>query len=90
MAFLVADAQESTAVDFYEVELNGEVTRSDPERDEANGLVRLHHDLSALPEGDHTARVRSINKWGASEWTSPLGFTSALPPTPMGLGISDS
>lgn len=78
----------SEGTDYYEVELDGIVVKSDGQRDEAAGLIRLHHDLSGISEGNHTVRIRGVNDLGPGEWSAPFGFGVSLPPVPSGIGLS--
>ncbi len=85
----VPDGTTSEGTDYFEVELDGAVTRSDGESDGA-GQIRLRHDLTALEFGDHTARARRVNSWGAGEWTAPLPFRASTPGALSGFGLSDN
>lgn len=78
----------SEGTDYYEVELDGVVVRSDGQRDEAAGLIRCHHDLSGISEGDHSVRIRGVNDLGPSGWSVPFDFGVSLPSVPSGIGLS--
>ena len=84
--FLISDPQEKSTLDYYEVELDGHIVRSDAEV--AGENARLHYDLSGIDMGNHTARVRAVNAWGGGEWSDPLGFAAALPGKVSGVGLS--
>ena len=88
MPYLVADPQPSHDVDYYEVEIDGEIVRSDPERDEFQ--VRLHHDLKGIAGGYHKVRVRAVNRWAESDWSPFLEFSSDPPPEVKGVTIESS
>ncbi len=61
--FVIADPAPESEVDFYEVEIMGAITRSDPERE--NGMVRLKHELPEdMPDGENTVQARPVNEWG--------------------------
>jgi hypothetical protein len=78
----------SEGTDYFEVELDGTITRSDGQRDEAAGQIQLHHDLSGISEGDHTVRVRGVNDLGEGPWSVPFSFGVSLPGQVSGIGLS--
>ena len=84
--FLISDAQSKDSVDYFEVEIDGAVIRSDAQVD--GDQARLHHELTGLSMGEHTVRVSAVNGWGKSEWTDPFGFVAQLPGPVSGLGLS--
>lgn len=88
LSFLIADPQPSDQVDYYLIEIDGDVVRHDPQRDDATSQVRMHYDLEGLPLGDHIFRATACNEWGESGWSVPFEFKSSLPPVPGGLGLS--
>lgn len=84
--FLISDQQPGNQVDYFEVDIDGSVTRSDAQRDEDQ--ARLHYDLAGIAMGAHSVRVRGVNGWGEGEWSDPLEFGAALPSKPSGIGFS--
>jgi hypothetical protein len=78
----------SEGTDYFEVELDGTITRSDGQRNEATGKIRLHHDLSGISEGSHTVRVRGVNDLGEGPWSVPFSFGVSLPGAVSGIGLS--
>jgi hypothetical protein len=86
MPYLVTDNQPAGEVDYYEVELDGAIQRVDAARNGQDAW--LHHDVSGVAMGQHSARIRAVNEWGSSGWTDPFVFVKALPPRPSGVGLS--
>lgn len=84
--FLISDQQSANDVDYFEVDVDGAVTRSDAQSD--GDRARLHYDLAGIAMGTHTVRVRGVNGWGEGEWSDPLEFGAALPSKPSGIGLS--
>lgn len=84
--FLISDPQPKENVDYFEIEMDGNIVRADAEV--AGDVKRLHHDLSGISMGAHTVRVRAMNDWGAGAWSDPLAFTAALPGRVSGVGLS--
>lgn len=85
--YLITDPVDGTRFDYYEVELDGEITRADAQRDD-QGQARLHYDLTGITMGSHSARVREVSAWGVGAWTDPFDFDAALPGQPSGVGLS--
>lgn len=85
----VPDGTTSDGTDYFEVEIDGAIVRSDGESDGA-GQTRLRHDLTGLSFGDHQARARALNSWGAGDWTAPLSFKASSPGALSGFGLSDN
>ncbi len=84
--FLISDPQPAGELDYFEVEIDGSVVRSDAQRD--GDQVRLHHDLTGITMGKHTVRISAVNGWGKGEWSDPLAFDAALPSKASGIGLS--
>lgn len=84
--FLINDPVDGSTVDYYEVELDGDIVKSDAQRD--GDQARVHHELTGIPMGNHTVRIRSVNQWGASGFSDPFVFDAALPSVPSGVGLS--
>jgi hypothetical protein len=84
--FLISDPVAADQVDYFEVEIDGDIVRCDAQRQDDQ--VRLHHELAGLSMGSHTARVRGVNGWGEGQWSDPFGFAAQLPGQVSGLGLS--
>lgn len=84
--FLITDPQPKEKIDYFEVEMDGNIVRSDAQVDDDQ--VRLHHDLTGISMGTHTVRIQSANGWGESGWTDPFEFVAELPSVPSGIGLS--
>jgi len=85
--YLVTNPMPGDQADYYEVEIDGQVTRADAEK--ANDQVRLHYELpQSLAGGKHTVRIRAVNGWGEGPWSAPFGFTKQLPGQVSGVGLS--
>ena len=87
---MAGNPDKSDDIDYFEVEIDGQVVRSPGEKDEAANLIRLHYDLTDLAHGEHEARARGLNSWGAGPWTDFLSFNAALPGALSGFGLSDN
>ena len=73
--FLVCDPiPTSMSVSKFIVTIDGIDHDSTPE-DLGDGEIRLHYDLSWLPDGDYTMSARSANMWGESEPSTPITIT---------------
>ena len=88
--FLISDPMPIDEVDYFDVDLDGNITRSDAERDTEQGQARLHFELVDIGWGQHTAKVQAVNAWGDSGWSGPFTFAAALPSVPFGLGLSEN
>lgn len=84
--FLISNPQPADTVDYFEVELDGAIVRSDAAID--GDQARLHHDLAGIAMGAHTVRVCAVNGWGSGPWTDPFAFTAQLPGAVSGVGLS--
>ena len=73
--FLISEPKPAKLVDYFNVELDGNVFASDPQVD--GDQKRLHHDLSGIDDGGHTVRVQAVNDWGEDVWSGP---SNSLPP----------
>lgn len=81
--------EKSDEIDYFEVEIDGQVIRSPGEMDETGTLIRLHHDMSGLSHGEHQARACGVNSWGEGPWTDFLSFTASSPGALSGFGLSE-
>ena len=79
MVYLIWDANPSAEnVDSYEVELNGDV---------ADTVDVPEYDLTSLPDGHYTVRIRAHNMWGWSDFSNPFDFTKIVPSVPVGIAL---
>jgi len=90
--YLITDPVDAQLLDYYNVEIDGELFKADGAHIETSGdsaQKRLHFMLPPLPDGQHTARVQPMNAWAPGVWSDPLSFTSLGPPPPVtGLALS--
>jgi hypothetical protein len=87
--YLITDPMAIDAVDYFEVDIDGSVVRSDGEV--AGSEVRLHYELDpGLSLGTHTAIITAMNAWGAGEPSDPFGFVKGLPGKPSGVGLAEA
>lgn len=83
--FLICDPMPEEEVDRFLVDLDGGLIQVDAER--ADGMCRLHYDVSDVSLGDHTAKVAACNEWGDGEFSDPFVFTKAFPSKVSGVGL---
>ena len=87
--YLIANPVPADDVDYYNVEIDGTIYKSDPEFSETSNEKRLHFELPALPPGPFRVRVQAVNAWGEGEWSDPFVFTAlSLPTRVTGLKLS--
>jgi hypothetical protein len=84
--FLISAPVAASGADYYEVEIDGIVKRSDAQHE--GDQVRLHLDLTGISNGDHNVRIKAVNGWGEGPWSDPFGFTAQLPGQVSGVGLS--
>ena len=80
--FLTCD--DDPSVTSYVMELDGVVY---PDSPAVTGHAWI--DMQAVPDGDHTVRLRAKNVWGTSDYSLPLVFTKRVPGVPTGKRLVD-
>ena len=86
MPRVITDPVDGGSVDYYLVNLDGNVQHVEPERD--GDQARLAWPLpDGLTDGDHNVSVAAGNEWGDSPFSSPFLFAKSLPSTPTGIAI---
>ena len=87
MPYLICDPIPQEEADHFLVNIDGSIVQADAERDDAAGTCRLHHDVTGVSMGTHTAQVAAVNMWGDGEYSDPFDFTKSLPGPVSGLGL---
>lgn len=88
MPFIVTAYQPKSEVDYYQLQLDGQTIKVDPEFNPDPGdQVRMKYDVTNVSSGNHTAAVSACNVWGCSPFSDPFLFTKVLPGIPSGIGL---
>jgi hypothetical protein len=86
--YLTCDTTDEN-VTFYEVDIDGVMTRT-PAVNGPEGIGKhLWFDLTPVEVGPHIVKARAGNDWGVSAWTADLPFSKDLPTVPGGLRLED-
>ena len=87
MPYLICNPVPIDEVDYFLVEIDGQAVRSDAEINTLDSTCRLHHDVTGVSLGSHTARVAAVNMWGDGEFSDPFDFIKTLPGPVSGVGL---
>lgn len=85
MPFVTSAKVPSAEVDYYQVDMDGTITRVDATVD--GDLACLKLDVTDVSNGEHTIAISACNEWGCSAFAVPFVFTKALPSVPSGIGL---
>ena len=85
MPYLVTDPVPEEEADRYIVDIDGSLNQVPAEL--AGGMARLHHDVSGVSMGSHTAIVTAANMWGEGTPSDPFVFVKVLPSKVYGVGL---
>jgi hypothetical protein len=85
--YLTCDDQ-GNAVKSYLLEMDGVETIESPASiDPGTKMAHAWIDITSIPVGSHTVRLRAKNDWGVGAYSSPLVFEKQLPGVPSGVGL---
>ena len=85
MPYITSAKVPAAEVEYYQVDLDGNISQVDPMIDGDQAFLKM--DVTNVSLGQHTVAISACNLWGCSAFADPFVFTKVLPGVPSGIGL---